>query len=179
MCKVSILSGELMGFVSVSRGHPYFGENKVPIKGLSYYGQMYSPEECKNLWWFCFFMKGANIEAAMQKCRIFAAQLEIEGTELGKQIAELCTKAPNPNTRAIKREWEPDDGEDDLSTFDLKRAWQNCNSLTTFPTFHNTDWDSRENYIKKVKKTLDEFSKDRSRDDLDTVIEYFNTHSNP
>jgi hypothetical protein len=47
LCKVSTLSGTVMGFVSVSRDHPWFSREDCPLPGISSYGTISHPVECR------------------------------------------------------------------------------------------------------------------------------------
>lgn len=194
LCKVSTLSGTLMGFVSVSSNHPWFNREDCPLPGISSYGTISHPPECRGLWWFYFTLHGGSkkdVEKAMQKCRILAVQLEIEGTELAQQISQLSQ---------LKREGSEDDGEDEnvvdekfrskvrntsevwgnctpspwvtLPTGDPK-AWGEC-TLTTFPTLGHTHQSS--GYDRAYEDLMEciqgEIAKYTSDDELDAVINY-------
>ena len=164
LCKVSNLSGTTMGFAGVTSNHPWYYLNRCPLPGISVFGTMNQPKQCRNLWWFYFtenLSGDKGMEGARQRCRILAAQLEAEGTELAQQIAELCP--PPPATP--RKEEKPDDVQ---VSSDLQKLWQNCNSLTTFPVLYNTN---QVDYREVFKEILDE---DPSSEDLDYIIKYLN-----
>lgn len=171
LCKVSTLSGTVMGFVSVGRNHPWFSREDCPLPGISSYGTISHPVECRGLWWFYFALDGngrETIEKTMQKCRILAAQLEIEGTELAQQISQL------------KRVGSEDDGEDENVVDDKFRSkvsntsevWGNCNPSpgVTPPTEDPKAW---ENCTLTEFPTLIEYyeRREEARDAINRKIE--------
>jgi hypothetical protein len=165
LCRVSNLSGSLMGFASVAPGHPWFNRNDCPLTGISSYGTIHYPKVCQGTWWFYFSLRGNDEEAAKQKCRILAAQLEAEGSELAQQIAELAPTSSD--SECIDGGYE--DYEDYVTDDKIRqttRMWANCNSLTTFPTFHKDSL--------PIYKIFEELNKiDDSEDEcLDQIHEY-------
>lgn len=198
LCKVSTLSGTVMGFVSVGSNHPWFYREDCPLPGISSYGTIFRPAECKGLWWFYFTLPGegkGTVAEAMQKCRILAAQLEIEGTELAQQIAQLSL---------LKKAGNEDDGEDENVVDDKFRSkvgntsevWGNCNpspwvtpptddpkawgncTLTTFPTldgtFQSSEYDRA--YEELMECIQEEIAKYASDDELEAIIKYMNAN---
>lgn len=205
LCKVSTLSGTVMGFVGVGSNHPWFHREDCPLPGISSYGSISHPAECKGLWWFYFTLPGESkkdVEKAMQKCRTLAAQLEVEGTELAQQISQLSL---------LKKAGSEDDGDDEImhdtkirntlnvwkncnpspwvtpSTGDSK-AWENC-TLTTFPTLGNSDkagefkraFPPRSAEYSRAYEDLmeciqEEIAKYASDDELEAIVKYMDAN---
>lgn len=101
MCRIStLLNDKTSGFVGITKEHPWYG--RMPCGAHYYfgdfkshvYGSRHYPAECKKHWWFWFTVPGVGEsikEEVMQKCRILAAHLQIEGTEPAQLIGY-----PNP-----------------------------------------------------------------------------------
>lgn len=181
LCKVSTLSGTVMGFVSVGRNHPWFDREDCPLSGISSYGTISHPVECRGLWWFYFTLPGegkGTVAKAMQKCRVLAAQLEIEGTELAQQISQLSQSKSegsevwgncNPSPGVTPPTEDP-------------KAWEKC-TLTTFPTLGNSykdeefkraftsDYDHA--YDDLMQCIQEEIEKYASDEELEAIIKYY------
>lgn len=193
LCKVSTLSGTVMGFVSVGRNHPWFSREDCPLPGISSYGTISHPVECRGLWWFYFALDGngrETIEKTMQKCRILAAQLEIEGTELAQQIAQLSQ---------LKRVGSEDDGDDevmhDAKVRETLKRWGDS-TLTEFPTlieYYERREEARDAINRKIEeekraqeahKAFNDFmdsyyvelGKYVNEDDMEVIVKYLNTN---
>lgn len=131
LCKFSCgrpPNGYKMAAVGVTSEHPWFNNLDCPLPDVKVYGAIFYPIECQGLWWFYKFLpKGSSPEDAKRQCEEIAAILEIEGTELVQQIRSL-PDLPQPSLNLghnlVKREGEPDDGDDDLiSEFDKIINW--------------------------------------------------------
>lgn len=123
LCKFSCGNGYKMAAVGVTSEHPWFNKLDCPLPDVKAYGAIFYPIECQGLWWFHRFLpKESSPEDAKRQCEDISAILEIEGTELVQQIRSL-PDLPQPSLNLghnlVKREGEPDDGDDDLiSEFD-------------------------------------------------------------
>lgn len=163
LCKVSDLSGTTMGFVGVPLNHPWFNRNECPLKGISVFGTIRHPEQCRGLWWF-YFTDKKGLEDTKQKCRLLAAQLEIEGTELAQEIASL---------RSLKKE-----GNSDVSHQEVRA---NCTPIPPSSKFSKSVEKPEDGFrrnlenLKKVEETL---SKDKEREYLDFIANYLHEEMN-
>lgn len=112
MCRISTLSnGKTSRFVGITKEHPWYG--RMPY-GSHYYfghfkssvcGRCYYPAECKEHWWFWFTVPGVGRgikEEVMQRCRILAAHLQIEGTELAQLIGYPDPKPTEQENRELE-----------------------------------------------------------------------------
>lgn len=192
LCKVSTLSGTVMGFVSVGSNHPWFHREDCPLPGISSYGTISHPVECRGLWWFYFTLPGegkGTVAKAMQKCRILAAQLEIEGTELAQQIAQLSQ---------LKSEGSEDDGDDevmhDAKVRDTLKSWgdSTLTELSTLVEYYEGREEARDaiNKIEEEKRAQEahkafndfmdsyyvELGKYVNEDDMEIIVKYLNTN---
>lgn len=189
LCKVSTLSGSVMGFISVGSNHPWFHREDCPLPGISSYGTISHPAECRELWWFYFSLDGNGkkvVEKAMQKCRILAAQLEIESTELAQQIAQLSllksmgsADVVDDKVRRTSEVWGNCNPSPWVthSTGDPK-AWENC-TLTEFPVLSDNykATDKYQHAYKDLMRCIEkEIAKYASDDELEAIIRYMRTN---
>lgn len=173
LCKVSTLSGSVMGFVSVDSNHPWFYREDCPLPGISPFGTIFHPAECKGLWWFYFSLDGSGkkvVGKAMQKCRILAAQLEIEGTELAQQIAQLSLLKSMGSADVVDDKVRRTSGD--------PKAWENC-TLTEFPVLSDNykATDKYQHAYKDLMRCIEkEIAKYASDDELEAIIRYMRTN---